>query len=346
MTTFSDDSDNRGANVSRILQADFQPTFWAAGPHVQSVLSSAQPRRWLIRRATRDFRAASEDLLIDGGEGVRLLGHFNAAQGKPNGRLVVVLHGWEGSSDSIYNLTVGPQLNRHGFDTVRLNLRDHGESHHLNEELFHSCRLNEVVGAFQWIAGRFPDRRISAVGFSLGGNFVLRVANRARSAGFDLEQVVAICPVLDPVQTMRALDQGPAIYERYFIHKWRRSLMKKRAAFPHIYHFNELASLKSLVHMTDHFVVNYTEYDDLQTYLKGYAITEGRLDDIDIPTTVLMADDDPVIPISGLQNMRWPAAVELYRSPTGGHCGFLQGAKLQTWLDQFVLRQLTRQSAS
>jgi predicted alpha/beta-fold hydrolase len=250
------------------------------------------------------------------------------------------MHGWEGSSDSLYNLTVGPLLNRHGFDTLRLNLRDHGESHHLNEELFHSCRLQEVVGAFQWIARQFPDRRINAVGFSLGGNFVLRVANRARAAGLDLEQAVAICPVLDPAQTMRALDQGPAIYERYFIHKWRRSLIKKRDAFPDKYRFDELASLKSLMHMTDHFVVNYTEYADLHSYLNGYAITEGRLDNIDVRTTVLVADDDPVIPIAGLQTMQFPESVQLYRSPAGGHCGFLQGPRLQTWLDQFVLREL------
>lgn len=340
MTTFADDSDQRHAGSRQIRPADFRPTWWAAGPHAQSVLSSAQPRCWLIRCAAQDFRADSQEILIDCGAGVRLLGHFNAAQGKPNGRLAVIIHGWEGSSDSIYNLTTGPLLNRHGFDTLRLNLRDHGESHHLNEELFHSCRLEEVLGAFKWINRQFPERTVAIVGFSLGGNFALRVANKAREQGIVLDQVVAICPVLDPSETMQALDQGPAIYEQYFIHKWRRSLARKRAAFPHIYHFNELASLKNLMHMTDHFVVNYTEYDDLQTYLKGYAITEGKIDNIDVRTTVLMADDDPVIPIGGLRNMHFPDAVELYRSPAGGHCGFLQGWRLQTWLDQFVLRQL------
>ena len=297
-----------------------------------------------MERAAVHFREAGEPLLIDCGAGVRLLGHFNAAPAATveagQKRLTVIIHGWEGSSDSTYNLVVGPMLNRHGFDTLRLNLRDHGESHHLNEGLFHSCRLDEVLGAFKWINRQYPQYRVSVGGFSLGGNFALRVANRARSAGIVLDRVVAICPVLDPAETMDALDQGSLIYEKYFIRKWRRSLDRKRAAFPHMYTFKDLAAFTNLKKMTDHFVTGYTEYDDLYTYLDGYAITHGRLDDIEVPTTILLADDDPVIPVRGLRNMHLPASVELFRSPHGGHCGFLQGWRLRSWIESFVLDQL------
>ena len=328
---------------------DFNPTPWAAGPHVQSVLASTQPRRFLVQRAAKDFRAAGQNLLIDCGKGVSLLGHFNAVTGSPVGkpsdqnrrRLAVIIHGWEGSSDSLYNLTVVPLLNRQGFDTLRLNLRDHGDSHHLNEALFHSCRLEEVLGAFKWINQEFPNHDVSIVGFSLGGNFALRVANRARAESIRLDRVVAICPVLDPRETMQALDQGWFIYEQHFIRKWRHSLLKKRAAFPQLYRFENLSTFKNLMHMTDYFVEHHTEYDNLHSYLNGYAITEGRLDNINVRTTVLLADDDPVIPVAGLRNMQWPEAVDLFRSPTGGHCGFLQGMRLRTWLDKFVLEQLT-----
>lgn len=308
------------------------------------MLASAQPRRWLTERAARSYTAAGQEIIVDCGEGTRLLGYYNravepaVAEGK--GRLVVIIHGWEGSSESLYNLTVGPALNRHGFDTLRLNLRDHGDSHHLNEEIFHSCRLPEVLGAFQWINRSFPDRRVSVVGFSLGGNFALRVANRARAQGIVLDRVVAICPVLDPVDTMQALDQGSALYEQYFIRKWRRSLTKKKAAFPHIYTFDELSGFTNLKAMTDFFVTGYTEFEDLHTYLNGYAITHGRLDDIEVPTTMLLAEDDPVIPIAGLDKMSLPEAVQLFRSPRGGHCGFLQGWQMRSWVDEFVLQQL------
>jgi len=328
----------------RTAQPGFRPTPWAPGPHAQSVLASAQPRRWLVRRAAADFRAATQSLIVDCGEGTRLLGYFNAAdtplEQRGKKRLVVIIHGWEGSAESVYNLTVGPALNRHGFDTLRLNLRDHGDSHHLNEDIFHSCRLDEVLGAFKWINRTFPEHQVSVVGFSLGGNFALRVANRATAEGIRLDRVVAVCPVLDPAETMHALDQGAAIYERYFIHKWRRSLTKKKAAFPHIYTFDDLENFSNLQAMTDFFVTGYTDYADLHTYLNGYAITHGRLDDIDVPTTLLLADDDPVIPIEGLRNMTLPEAVQLYRSPKGGHCGFLQGWRLRGWVDEFVLKQL------
>ena len=93
----------------------------------------------------------------------------------------MLLHGWEGSADSLYVLSLAQQLFEQGFSVVRLNLRDHGETHHLNRELFHSCRLPEVVGAVGGAAALYlGGRPLQLVGFSLGGNFMLRVAAQAR----------------------------------------------------------------------------------------------------------------------------------------------------------------------
>ena len=68
----------------------------------------------------------------------------------------MLLHGWEGSADSTYLLSLAQSLFAAGFEVVRLNLRDHGATHHLNRELFHSCRLPEVVGAVRALARKFP----------------------------------------------------------------------------------------------------------------------------------------------------------------------------------------------
>jgi len=106
---------------------------------------------------------------------------------------VVLLHGWEGSADSLYLLSLAQLLFEQRFEVVRLNLRDHGDTHHLNRELFHSCRLPEVVGAVRALQQRFAPRPLQLVGFSLGGNFMLRVAAQAREAGLDLERVIAAC---------------------------------------------------------------------------------------------------------------------------------------------------------
>ena len=110
-----------------------------------------------------------------------MLGHYSSqvAAGRPQARdLVILLHGWEGSADSMYVLSLGSYLFELGCDVYRLNFRDHGPSHHLNEEIFHSCRLDEVVGAVRAIQRALRSTRRST-GFSLGGNFALRVAARA-----------------------------------------------------------------------------------------------------------------------------------------------------------------------
>ncbi len=251
-----------------------------------------------------------------------------------------MLHGWEGSADSTYILSVAPKLIAAGYAVFRLNFRDHGDSHHLNEELFHSCRLQEVVGAVAWIQHNFPIKPLYLAGFSLGGNFALRVAAAARAADLDIAKVVAICPVLDPAQTMAALDSGWAGYQRYFIYKWRRSLQMKQQMFPELYQFHVLAEFTNLGAMTEHFVINHTEYPDLQTYLSGYAITRGRLDELRVPGSILLADDDPVIPVAGLKDMNTPPALKIYRSGFGGHCGFIENMRLGSWMDNFVLKEL------
>lgn len=320
-------------------RAGFRPAPGLGHPHVQSVLSTTWPRRSLVRGAARPYRAQAESYVLDCGDGVRLLGHYNASPAGA-GRLAVLLHGWEGSSDSVYNLALGPQLLAEGFDTFRLNLRDHGESHHLNRGLFHSCRLQEVVDAVGWIAERYADRTISLVGFSLGGNFALRVGRESARAGLSLERIVAVCPVLDPAVTMRALDAGSALYRQYFLQRWRRSLAKKSRAFPTDYDFRDLRRFTNLTAMTDYFVREYTEYPDIETYLNGYAITRGRLDGLTVPAAVLLADDDPVIPIASVSELQVPPSMRLYRTERGGHCGFIDNWRLESFANDFVIEQL------
>src|SRR5690606_14512095 len=93
-----------------------------------------------------------------------------------------------------------------GFDVFRLNFRDHGGSHALNEELFHSCRLTEVANAVDRITVQHPTSNTVLIGYSLGGNFALRIA--AKAVPTSLSQVIAICPVLRPHSTMHALESG------------------------------------------------------------------------------------------------------------------------------------------
>src|SRR3546814_11961285 len=98
-----------------------------------------------------------------------------------------------------------------GFEVFRLNFRDHGETHHLNPDIFHSCRLDEVVLAVSDVASRFPPQRLSLPGSSLGGNFALRVANAAPGAGLAIAQVAAVGPELGPATGMGARENPPSL---------------------------------------------------------------------------------------------------------------------------------------
>jgi hypothetical protein len=287
----------------------------------------------------REFVSAAREVILDCGEGVRLLAKVDDPA-ESNGRVVLMIHGWEGNADSGYMISLAPLLAAEGYTVVRLNLRDHGDSHHLNRDLFHSCRLPEVVGAAQWVQANMPGKRLSLVGFSLGGNFSLRVGARAHAAGLQIDKIVAVCPVLDPAQTMRALDGGWSAYRSFFIRKWRHSLSKKIAAFPGEFDFGDLQRFQKLESMTDFLITRFTEYDDLHTYLRGYALTNNRLAELDTNTVVLLAADDPVIPAESLKDVYLPASVEVHHASRGGHCGFMETLAMRSWLDDYVIRNL------
>ena len=104
---------------------DFAPGRLLRNRHFQSIYPSLPLQRGLMRRRAAGLLAASTELLLDCGEGVRLQA-FHSAAPRPDGRLVLLLHGWEGSADAPYILSLGQDLFDAGADVVRLNLRDHG----------------------------------------------------------------------------------------------------------------------------------------------------------------------------------------------------------------------------
>jgi predicted alpha/beta-fold hydrolase len=289
--------------------------------------------------------ASSEELLLDCGDGVTLQS-FHASPAKrgrePGKRLAVILHGWEGSTDSTYMLSLAQTAFAAGCETVRLNLRDHGATHHLNKDLFHSCRLPEVVGAVRALATKFPGLPIVLAGFSLGGNFMLRVAAHREARDLPIERVFAISPVLDPAVTMETLENGFPVYHSYFVRKWSRSLAKKQVAWPGHYDFDELLRVKSLRTMTDELVRRHTEYPTMADYLAGYAITGDRLATLSAPATVLTSLDDPIIDNRDLARLARSPRLDIVTTARGGHCGFIENLGDSTWVDARLSDFLSR----
>jgi predicted alpha/beta-fold hydrolase len=248
---------------------DFRPPAWLRNRHLQSMLASTALRRAPIARRAAPLVAAQREMLLDCGGGVRLQ-CFHSSPGRSRGVPVVLLHGWEGSAESLYVLSLGQQLFERGFEVLRLNLRDHGDTHHLNRGLFHSCLLPEVVGAMRALQAALGGRLLRLVGFSLGGNFVLRVGAQARAAALGIARIIAVSPVLDPSDTLRALEGGFAGYPIYFVRKWWRSLLKKQAAWPAHYDFAGLHRVRDLRRLTAELVRRFTDFGSLEEYLDGY----------------------------------------------------------------------------
>jgi predicted alpha/beta-fold hydrolase len=320
--------------------SSFRPRRWLRGRHFQSILPNWPARRARVEQRATPMRAAAVELLLDCGDGIRLQA-FHSSPPEPGRKVAVLLHGWEGSAESTYLQSLAQTLFAAGHDVVRLNLRDHGATHHLNRELFHSCRLPEVVGAVTDVARRFRGKPLVLAGFSLGGNFMLRVGAHPEGRHLPIERVIAISPVLDPAVTLDTLERAFPVYHAYFVRKWSRSLAIKQLAWPGVYDFDELLRSRSLRHMTNELVLAHTEYPTMNDYLAGYAITGGRLTTLSAPATVITSLDDPIIDAADLARLARPPRLDIVTTAHGGHCGFIEDLGGQNWIDSQVSRLLS-----
>jgi hypothetical protein len=325
-----------------LKQSDFSPPRLLRSAHAQTMIGSVPPRSWLIRRRAKALLACAQPLLLDCGDGVRLQAwHSPQARNRrasDGRRLAILLHGWEGNVESPYVLSAASVLYQRNFNIVRLHLRDHGDTQALNKEIFHSCRLPEVVGAVRSISALFPAARLYLAGFSLGGNFMLRVAADL-AAPEALAGVVAVSPVLDPEATLTALEQGLTIYQRYFVKRWTRSLRAKQRAWPGERDYEPLMRSQDLRRMTADLVQHCTEFGSLDAYLSGYAVTGARLETLRVPARIMLSADDPIIPAADLSLLARSDHLSIVRTRYGGHCGFVDYLSGPSFADRYMLDQ-------
>jgi predicted alpha/beta-fold hydrolase len=294
-------------------------------PHVQSVLSSSPWRRHAGKVRLAALGVATQAHVLDLPEGIRLAGLYIAAPTpRADGALALLLHGWEGSAESSYIQHSAAELLAAGVSVFALNFRDHGKTHDLNVGLFHSCRLQEVIDAAKAVHRHYCPGRFAVAGYSLGGNFALRLALAAEAESLPIDAAFAVCPPVDPSAVLRELETGPPFYHWYFMRKWRASLRRKRALFPHAHTFGDDILHRDMRGLTQWLVGQHTDWDDEEAYFGGYSVAGARLVSLRVPTRILAAADDPVIPIASLRGLQLSDAVSLEISDHGGHCGFIR----------------------
>ncbi len=195
----------------------FQPPAYLKPAMVQTLLASLKLRAW----GRKALLHREREMILKTHANTRLKGVYAPQSDDTHMGLAILLHGWEGSSHSTYMLTCGDYLYRNGMSVFRLNLRDHGDSHHLNKGLFYATLLDEVWECVHQAADLGRGAPVYLVGFSLGGNFAIRIA--AKYAAYDtckLTRVVSISPVLDPDKATDRIDGNPWILH-YFLKKWQ-----------------------------------------------------------------------------------------------------------------------------
>ncbi len=301
---------------------------------VQTALAGQSFRR----QGTESINHLGQTMCLACRDNARLLGCYTP---HPNSQgLVIYLHGWEGSQDSTYVLASAFRLFQAGFSVFRLNFRDHGNSHHLNEALFHSARLGEVIDAIRLAAVLELQNPVFIIGFSLGGNFALRTVRDTQSEPIkNLRHVFAISPVLNPLKASPLVDKNMVI-RHYFRKKWTASLLKKQALFPEHYDFSELLREKTIMGITHKFLPMFTPYATAEAYFNAYRIRGDDLLSCTVPMTIITAKDDPIVPVDSLSDLNLPASAQALILDYGGHNGFFQSLKGPTWYDDYIIRTL------
>lgn len=318
----------------------YVPPLFLRNTHVQTILASSRLRAI----GTGAFRRSSIPHLIHTSQGTRLLGYYTPPL-KDNKRrgYILLLHGWEGSVNSAYMLSLGNYLSQQGYKVFRLNFRDHGESHHLNEGLFHGALIEEVEEAIAKVAAEKGKVPFFIAGFSLGGNFALRIAMRQSETIHripQLKHVFAISPPLDPLKATILLDEGPAIYRYYFMKKWKRSLRKKQKLYPQKYDFRPMLKNRTCLGLTKAIMPYFPQFPNYESYFRLYTLSGEHFKKISIPTTIIFANDDPVITPSDFEHIPSHPHVFLYRFRYGGHCGFFRDFSLSSWYEEMIARTL------
>jgi uncharacterized protein len=317
----------------------FAPHPWLANRHVQTIVGNFLPR------PAFQLPAVAETVEVDPADGSRVLCHCHW-QSEPvrASRLTVVLvHGLEGSSDSRYIRGIAARAFAAGMNVVRMNMRNCGGTEALTPTLYHSGRSADVGAVMRHFVGRFDLRRVALVGYSMGGNLVLKLAGEW-GAREPLVAVATVCPVIDLAPSADALHE-PAnrIYEWKFLRSLMQRFRRKAVLFPGIYKETAVGPVRSIREFDQKIVAPYCGFRDADDYYDR-AASARVVDRISVPAFVLNARDDPFIRLS-LETRAQLAAnphIRFVETGNGGHCAFLarRSADGVHWAESTVVRFL------
>lgn len=266
---------------------------------------------------------------------------------------VLLVHGLEGSSHSSYILSLGHTLQIHGCGFTALNLRGCSGAVNKQPRFYHSGATDDIATTINYLGQSYPN--IILIGFSLGGNQVLRFMEELDTRWANLNHLVKgamACSVPMDLAASSAEISKPAnrIYERRFLKSLANKIVTKHRILPHEPLLNpaKLADMKLLADFDEFYTAPLHGYQSAQHYYQSCS-SLFALDAISKPTLIVQAANDPflstnskpeVLPVSN-------ASIQYLRTKDGGHCGWLHHAPKALalgcsgyWVNDVALRWL------
>ena len=238
----------------------------------------------------------------------------------------IIVHGLEGSSDSQYVVGNANKLWRAGCNVVRMNMRNCGGTEALSPTLYHSGLSNDVLAVMNFFVGRYGLQSMSLIGYSMGGNLVLKLAGElGAGAPGVLRSVIGVSPAADLQPSADALHLPQnRLYEWKFLRNLLRRFRRKAMLFPRAYDRNRATGIRSLREFDDRITALYSGFSGADDYYNRAAAARV-LDRIAVPTLILHALDDPFVRLSAESREKIMANphITLVESEHGGHCAFL-----------------------
>ncbi len=317
----------------------FEPHPWLVNGHLQTIVGNFLPCP-AFRLAT-----VAETVEVDPEDGSRVLCHCHwQPEAVRAERLTVVLvHGLEGSSDSRYIRGIAARAFEAGMNAVRMNMRNCGNTDALTPTLYHSGRSADVGAVVRHFTERFGLKRVALVGYSMGGNLVLKLAGEW-GARPPLVAVATVCPAIDLAAGADALHE-PAnrFYEWHFLRGLMRRFHHKARLFPGMYQVRGTGPVRSIREFDQKIVARYCGFRDADDYY--YRAASARvIDRIAVPTLILCAQDDPFIRLFPETRARLLANphIDFVETAHGGHCAFLGRSSADGihWAEATVVRYL------
>ncbi len=304
-----------------IIQSNFSPPYWLKNPHLQTIVASQLLKPPPVETDRERLELPDGDFL-----------DINLS--RQSGEIVAIFHGLAGSVQSSYVQGVFQTLEQTGFRPVLMHWRGcSGEPNRL-ARAYHSGASDDIRWFVDYLAGRFPETRIYALGYSLGANALLKYLGESGSQS-RLSGAMAVSPPLVLHEGANKLNQGVSrLYQRHLLRLMRKHHEQKRARYPGLELPAATMSLDSLWKFDDTITAPLHGFNSAVDYYQRCSARQF-LPAIDTPSRILCALDDPFFTpeiLPEAEELSHNTILEL--SQTGGHVGFLQGQ--ERWLDTHV----------